>query len=304
MNFQTAEYFKAIAKERSFTKAAERLHVTQQTLSAHIAGVERELGCTLIERSVPLRLTHQGDTFLAYCERLSAEMRSLRRQLAGDSTEQTGTLRIGVSFTRGRAVLPRIAPALGKKYPNVAIRILENDNDGIMLALAEGKIDVAIGIAGHPVPGIEATPLYREQTALLASEGLLQNVGIDKHAIAETLSEGDLSPLATCPFVVSPPEDVTGIIASELFGRSGFKPIVRASSRNMDTLLALAMNGIGACICPLNLLDVITSRLQRRELLIYDLGPSASYLISLCLPASPQRWHVIDEFAKIAYDCL
>ena len=269
-----------------------------------MAGVERELGCTLIERSVPLRLTHQGDTFLAYCERLSAEMRSLRRQLAGDSAEQTGTLRIGVSFTRGRAVLPRIAPALGKKYPNVAIRILENDNDGIMLALAEGKIDVAIGVAGHPVPGIEVTPLYREQTALLVSEGLLQNVGIDKHAIAEPLSEGDLSPLATCPFVASPSEDVTGIITSELFGRSGFKPIVRASSRNMDTLLALALNGIGACICPLNLLDVITSRLQRRELLLYDLGPSASYPISLCLPASPQRWHVIDEFADIAYDCL
>ena len=47
MNFQSMEYFAAVAKNRSFTRGADALHITQQTLSAHIAGIERELGCPL-----------------------------------------------------------------------------------------------------------------------------------------------------------------------------------------------------------------------------------------------------------------
>ena len=58
MNFQSMEYFAAVAKNRSFTRAADALHITQQTLSAHIAGIERELGCPLLIRHIPLELTY------------------------------------------------------------------------------------------------------------------------------------------------------------------------------------------------------------------------------------------------------
>ena len=56
MNFLTMEYFVEVARQRSFTHAAERLHITQQTLSAHIAAVERELGCRLLVRTTPLQM--------------------------------------------------------------------------------------------------------------------------------------------------------------------------------------------------------------------------------------------------------
>ena len=66
MNFQSMEYFAAVAKNRSFTRAADALHITQQTLSAHIAGIERELGCPLLIRHIPLELTYAGEVFLRY----------------------------------------------------------------------------------------------------------------------------------------------------------------------------------------------------------------------------------------------
>lgn len=56
MNFSSMDYFVMVAQERSFTRAAERLHTTQQTLSAHIANLEKEMGSRLFERSVPLHL--------------------------------------------------------------------------------------------------------------------------------------------------------------------------------------------------------------------------------------------------------
>lgn len=66
MNFLSMDYFIMVAKERSFTKAAKRLGITQQTLSAHIASLEREVGCDLFVRHVPLELTYAGETFLRY----------------------------------------------------------------------------------------------------------------------------------------------------------------------------------------------------------------------------------------------
>ena len=69
MNFSSLEYFTVLARERNFTRAAEQLHITQQTLSAHIAGLEKELGCPLLLRRTPLELTYAGSTFLRYAEK-------------------------------------------------------------------------------------------------------------------------------------------------------------------------------------------------------------------------------------------
>ena len=64
MNFASMDYFIMVAREKSFTKAAQRLYITQQTLSAHIASIEKELGCSLFVRHVPLELTYAGQVFL------------------------------------------------------------------------------------------------------------------------------------------------------------------------------------------------------------------------------------------------
>ena len=71
MNFLSMDYFVTLAQERNFTRAAEKLHITQQTLSAHIAVLEKEAGSPLFLRRVPLELTYAGKVFL-YLPRLSS----------------------------------------------------------------------------------------------------------------------------------------------------------------------------------------------------------------------------------------
>ena len=63
MNFLSMDYFLMTAEKRSFTKAADALHITQQTLSTHIANLEQELDCKLFVRHVPLELTYAGEIF-------------------------------------------------------------------------------------------------------------------------------------------------------------------------------------------------------------------------------------------------
>ena len=82
MNFLSIEYFAAVASEHSFSKAAKRLGITQQTLSANIAALERELGCTLFVRHVPLELTYAGTVFARYAQRFRRDRDALAKKCA------------------------------------------------------------------------------------------------------------------------------------------------------------------------------------------------------------------------------
>ena len=73
MNFSSMEYFVVLAQERNFTRAAERLHMTQQSLSSHIAAMERELGCQLFVRHIPLDFTYAGEVMLRYAGHFQKE---------------------------------------------------------------------------------------------------------------------------------------------------------------------------------------------------------------------------------------
>ena len=124
MNFQSMEYFAAVAKNRSFTRAADALHITQQTLSAHIAGIERELGCPLLIRHIPLELTYAGEVFLRYATEFNTKYDCMLHEFGDILNNQTGKLRIGIAFTRGHAIMPELIAAFQKEYPGVDVELV------------------------------------------------------------------------------------------------------------------------------------------------------------------------------------
>ena len=109
MNFQSMEYFAAVAKNRSFTRAADALHITQQTLSAHIAGIERELGCPLLIRHIPLELTYAGEVFLRYATEFNTKYNCMLHEFGDILNNQTGKLRIGGLATASSPRFPEEA---------------------------------------------------------------------------------------------------------------------------------------------------------------------------------------------------
>lgn len=301
MNFQTFEYVRVIAEERSFTRAAARLHVTQQTLSAHVASVEKEMGRALFVRTTPLGLTHEGEAFLSHAARIEDDVRALRRDMATSPAEQTGTLRVGIAYTRGRALLPPVLERLCASYPNVRVRLDEGTNDEIMANLTGGREDVAIFAAsGARLPGIRLEDFYEERIVLLASKALLTGRGVDEAEMAARLCKGDLSPLERLPLVLGGAADITGGLGLSLFAQTGINPQVRVQSNNMETLLALCLRGVGACLCPLNLVGTAAPPEARAGLATFELGPQARYRILFGLPAGDYRWGVTEAFMRIA----
>ena len=98
MNFQNLDYFVATATVRSFTNAADRLYITQQTLSGQIAALEKEIGHRLFIRSKPLQLTEAGKIVFNYATGLLRDYRKMQSSLALLNNEGESTITIGVSY--------------------------------------------------------------------------------------------------------------------------------------------------------------------------------------------------------------
>lgn len=134
------EYFFAIVKERSISKAAERLYLSQPYLSQYLAKLEASLGVTLLDRThSPLTLTAAGEMFYVYLERQSYLDRQLVSDLQNLQDKKRPMLHIGVSPWRGSVLLPDVLPMFTRQYPNVQL-VLHEAAVPELLQLAESGV--------------------------------------------------------------------------------------------------------------------------------------------------------------------
>ncbi len=126
MFVKNPEYFLTIAKERSISKAAEQLYLSQPYLSQYLAKLEHTLGVALMDRShTPLTLTSAGEVFYAYLERQSYLDRQLLSDLRDIQDRNRPVLHIGVSPWRGAMLLPDILPLFTPQFPDVQVVLHE-----------------------------------------------------------------------------------------------------------------------------------------------------------------------------------
>lgn len=300
MNFSSFDYFLALARERSYTRAADVLHITQQSLSAAIAALKRELGCPLVVRRTPLELTYAGRVFLQYAERFHQTRDEMQRTFCDIAENQRGELRVGIAYTRGRAILLGILEAFAGVYPNVRVILTEERNHTLQNLLHEGRVDLAIARFQKPLPGIEVQPFYTEDTVLLVSRQLLQTCGIDLAAHRTEIERGDLRSLRGCPFVSGSAEDITGSLERDAFRRAGFVPEVRAESSNVETLLELCARSVGACFCPENLARLLLAAHPHGRLEMLRMPDTMAYPISFGYAKRAYPWSVLADFIRIA----
>lgn len=305
MNISSFDYFVVLARERSFTKAAQQLHITQQSLSSHIASLEEELGCQLLVRHVPLELTYAGTVFLRYAGTVQRELKNMRREFCDITHNQKGILRIGIAFTRGRAIMPTLIPSFQALYPNIGIELSEGANQALYYKLLNGEVDLAIANFSNIMPNVEFCDFYPEEVVLLISRGLFeQTLGRKTDKLAGEIEGGNLSCLRNCPFVLGNLDDIAGKIGRTMIEKSGFTPIVKAQSDNIETLLSLCFQGVGACFSPINLIPTAVLTDELRQAYIFHLGEQAAYPIRFGFLKSNYQWKIISEFIRVSKDTL
>ena len=302
MNFSSMEYFTVLAQERNFTRAAERLHITQQSLSSHIAGMEKELGSQLLVRRVPLELTYAGEVMLRYATGFQKLHNEMQREFCDISQKQKGILRVGAASTRGQMILPKTIAMFQESYPNISVELTEESNGALHRKLLKGTIDLAIADFPENLPGISLTGFYREENVLVIAKGLFSKCFTFGAGECESrLNAGDYSILRECPFVLGGIDDIDGRIGRDILKRAGVdNPIVTATSHNVGMLLRLSLSGVGACVCPQKIVQSVLTPEQLDSVWVFPLGAETANHIQFGYPKQSYQWSVIEEFISCA----
>lgn len=300
MNFQTVNYVIAVAEEKSISRAAQRLHITQQTLSAHLASLEKELGCRLFERHVPLKITYAGEEFLKYAYIIREQIQNMHHTFEEISGEEKGILRIGITSNRGKTILLPVLIEFRKDHPCIELKIVEDTNENLVQKLEKGEIDIGISdfSAGHT--GIKVEHFYRERVVFVVRKDFFTEVYGEESekVIYKIQQEGEYELLGRCPLLLGHEQDIAGRMARQIIKTFDRPPVVVAEARSAALLLELCAVGLGGCFCPDVIAECLLPEEKKKELLILTLGKQTEYNIGI---GWKSEWKLIRSFADTAH---
>lgn len=166
VELQNLEAFLQVARERSFTRAAAALFLTQPSVTARIQALEQEIGRPLFERrGRTVRLTEAGEAFLPYAQRaleLIQEGASAARE-----TEGRGTVLVGATVSAAIAVLPDLLEAFRRERPGARVVVRYGHSNEVMEMLRDGLADVGFVVRPLHEPLITVEPLLSDDIVLL-----------------------------------------------------------------------------------------------------------------------------------------
>lgn len=167
VEFREMDMILAVSEELSFTRAAEKIFISQPALSKIVRRVERNLGTAVFDRgSSPLRVTPEGERILEYFRRMRA-VRDEMERYCGELRRHSGaSLTVGAPSFFCTYVLPPAVSAWQMERPDCAVRLVEANDAELRSLLAAGAIDAGLTVESEVPPGIESVVLQREHVIL------------------------------------------------------------------------------------------------------------------------------------------
>ncbi len=252
MNFQNLKYFLMVAEELNITRAAERLYISQQSLSSHISSMERELDVKLFTRSPKLSLTYAGGLLVETATQI-LDLHSQYLAKVGDiNRHYLGVLRVGISHTCGLALLPEILPRFREEFPQVEFSLYEGNSIQLEDELSHGRVDLIICFQPIVLEGVETVPLTEQRLVMVVPRAFTEELfgELAGEVRERTGQRMDVSVFRQLPFVLIKRGNRTRSVVDQYFSRCYFQPKLILETENTVTTLAMAQAGIGVTICP------------------------------------------------------
>ncbi|SCW78143.1 DNA-binding transcriptional regulator, LysR family [Paenibacillus tianmuensis] len=240
MSFVRFEVFIKVVEYGSFTKAAEKLNMTQSAVSHAIASLESELGATLLirDRKKGVLLTEVGHKLVIHMREILNSMEKIKQEVALTASLETGTIRIGTFASASSCLLPKILSKFQKKHPNIEFRFYEGSYEEITEWLRTGVIDIGFVVQQNSNPEFDVVPLTKDNM-VLAFPANHKFSGRKDIAIEELGDE---------PFIMP-----TGMYQShilDIFQEAKIKPNIRFEVYDCTTIANMVQEGLGVTIGP------------------------------------------------------
>lgn len=285
MTITQLHYVLAVAEHKNFTRAAQKVFVTQPTLSMQIQKLEEELEVTIFDRTKkPIQLTEVGKKIVQQARNIVNESDRIQDIVDQQKGFIGGIFRLGVIPTVMPTLLPMFIGNFMKKYPKVKLKIEELHTEAILEKLKEGHLDAAIAATPLQMEGIKENVLYYEPfVAYIPSEHHLINsekIDVEDLNINEMLLLED----GHC--------FKDGIINLCKASRDYGDDQLQLESGSFETLIKLANEGLGMTLLPyLHTLDLKDS--EKKKLKMFK-DPVPAREVSLIYNRSELKMQIIE----------
>jgi DNA-binding transcriptional LysR family regulator len=237
-------YFREVARQLHFRKAAESLAIAQPALSRQVAQLESALGVRLLNRSSrKVELTQAGMELVERIEPMLIALKRIPADMSAVAEGRVGRLRVAFTGLAMATFLPDILRVIHRRFPGIRLELNESPTSAQIAALQAGDIDCGFFHPDAPARGIETTLLLREKNGiLLPADHPLRS--------RKTLS---LKDLAATPFVLFPRPHNPGFYDRVLaaFAAAGVTPRIAEEVWPRSNGVGLVRAGIGATfVCP------------------------------------------------------
>ena len=245
MEIRHLKYFLAVAKELNFTKAAEKLFISQPPLSRQIKELEVELGAQLFERNNKnVKLTNAGQYFEQETSQIIKTLEAVSIQTKKISENVNGEFRIGYISSTFSNTISKLVQFLTHKYPYLKIKLYETSTLKQISALEVGMLDLGILRAPIVSTKIDAKLWFKDSYSLVYNKNYMNLKSInDFGGLKEEVFvffNKDYAPLYYNSLI-------------EICAKYGFKPNIVHESNNINSIIQLVKNGLGISIVPSNL---------------------------------------------------
>ncbi|AXK35978.1 LysR family transcriptional regulator [Streptomyces armeniacus] len=245
MQLQQLRYFAAVADTRHFTRAAQREHVAQPSLSQQIRALERELGAELFHRARGhISLTDAGEALLPLARRILADTETARREVQEAAQLRRGRVRLGAPPSLCASIVPGVLRAFHDSYPGVELVVHEDGSQDLVRVLAAGELDLALIITPllGQAPALATAELLREELVVVSAPDAPPPVRRRARIRIEDLRD---RPLA----MFRRGYDLRDLTLAACRA-AGFEPVLGVEGGEMDAVLGFVRAGLGVAVVP------------------------------------------------------
>lgn len=289
------QVFLAVAKHRSFTRAAEALYMTQPAVTFQIKQLEEHFNTRLLDRGYgKVTLTPAGEIVLDYAERILGMSAEMEDQVAGLTQEPNGVVSVGLSPTIASYWLPSLLDGFKRQYPKVVPRVFVGNSEWVERRVADKELDVGLVEIESTDAGIECREVGRDELFAIVPPG---------HVLARHVRVR-ADDLVGLPFIDRDPGAAIREAAERFFRDSGFPPEnldVTAELSSLSTIKHLVQQGVGFAIAARASID---KDIQSGRLVALPLEPHLYETLSVLLPKDKFRSRVVTIFADFATEHL
>lgn len=303
-------YVYSVYQEKSFSKAAKKLFISQPALSNMVRKAENEIGAPIFDRStIPLTVTKEGAYYIKSIEEILFIQRNLQAYFKDLRELNAGSLSIGGASFFCSFVFPDLIGRFREKYPNVTIDLLEGNVKELKEGLEDESLDLVIETALYEDSSVERFFFKNEEIILLVPASYPINKRLQPYRLSyqDVVTERFLSdsydpvPLELfkdIPFIIMKPGNDMYQRSFNMCRNAGFTPKVAIQMDQVLTSMNIASNGVGAVFIRA---DIIGCLPENEKLVYYKIGdPLASRRVVFASKKGKYITAAMREFLRMA----